>query len=142
MSTKFQQAVEAIKAGDKATGGRLLGEVLRADPQNETAWLWMSSVIDSAEHRRDCLKRVLAINPNNTVAQRGLAGLEQKPVCQPIPLGRPAAANLPDQAAPSMLRKPPPIVSPRMEESDPELVDRLTEQLDALIELEEQQDKD
>ena len=95
----------------------------------------MSSIIDSAEHRRDCLKRVLAINPNNTVAQRGLAGLEQKPVRQPIPLGRPAAAALPDQA-------PPPIVSPRIQESDSELVDRLSEQLDTLIELEEQQDKD
>jgi hypothetical protein len=144
MSTQFQQAIEAIKAGDKKTGGRLLGEVLRADPQNEMAWLWMSSVIDSVEHRRDCLKRVLAINPGNKVAQRGLAGLEQKQVRQPTSPGRPALATLPDQAASAVLHKPPPTVLPRVKqtESDAELVDRLSAQLDALIELGEQAHKD
>jgi hypothetical protein len=35
----------------------------------------MSSVIDSDEHRRYCLERVLAISPSNEIARQGLAKL-------------------------------------------------------------------
>jgi hypothetical protein len=44
----------------------------------------MSSVIDSDEHRRYCLERVLQINPHNETAQRGLEALSQKQTA-PIP---------------------------------------------------------
>lgn len=74
-SSVLQQAIEAIQAGDMLSGKRLLVSVLQAEPYNETAWLWMSSVYDSDEQRRGCLQRVLAINPNNEVAQLGLARL-------------------------------------------------------------------
>jgi hypothetical protein len=83
-SDTLQSAIVSIRAGDKETGQRLLAEVIRGDRRNETAWLWMSSVIDSAEHRRDCLERVLAINPHNEAAQRGLEVLSQKQAA-PIP---------------------------------------------------------
>jgi len=78
MSETLQRAITAIRSGDKETGQRLLAEVIRDDPRNETAWLWMSSVIDSDEHRRSCLERVLAINPHNETAQRGLDALRHK----------------------------------------------------------------
>jgi hypothetical protein len=83
MSDTLQRAIAAIKANDKETGRHLLSEVLKADPHNETAWLWMSAVADTDETRRTCLKRVLAINPNNEVAKRGLEALAQKLVVQP-----------------------------------------------------------
>jgi TM2 domain-containing membrane protein YozV len=83
MSATLQQAIAAIKAGDKLTGQRLLAEVIHNDPRNESAWLWMSAVIDSDENRRTCLERVLAINPNNGTARRGLELLRQKQVAKP-----------------------------------------------------------
>jgi Tfp pilus assembly protein PilF len=70
MSDSLHRAIAAIRSGDKETGQRLLAEVIRNDPRNETAWLWMSSVIDTDEHRRDCLERVLAFNPHNETARR------------------------------------------------------------------------
>jgi len=79
----LQSAITSIRSGDKETGQRLLAEVIRNDPHNESAWLWMSSVIDTDEHRRYCLERVLAINPQNQTAQRGLEALGQKEVAEP-----------------------------------------------------------
>ena len=75
MSGTLQQAIAAIKAGDKVGGQRLLAEVIRNDPRNEAAWLWLSAALDSDEQRRTCLERVLAINPGNVTAQQGLARL-------------------------------------------------------------------
>ncbi len=72
MSEMLEQAIKVIKLGDKETGQRLLSEILRANPKEEKAWLWMSAVEDSDERQRECLMRVLAINPENTVALRGL----------------------------------------------------------------------
>ncbi len=78
MSETLQRAITEIRSGDKETGQRLLAEVIRNDPRNETAWLWMSSAIDSDDHRRYCLERVLAINPQNQTARQGLEALGQK----------------------------------------------------------------
>ncbi len=71
----LQQAIAAVKAGDKEAGRRRLAEVIRSDPRNEAAWLWMSAATDSDEQRRACLERVLAINPDNPTARLGLARL-------------------------------------------------------------------
>jgi small-conductance mechanosensitive channel len=88
MTDNLQHAIEAIRSGDKETGQRLLAEVIRNDPRNEAAWLWMSSVIDSDQHRRDCLEKVLAINPHNETAQRGLEALKQPKPADALPPGQ------------------------------------------------------
>jgi hypothetical protein len=76
-SSTLQTAIASVHSGDKETAQRLLEQVIRDDPQNATAWLWMSSVTDSDEHRRFCLEKVLKINPHNETAQRGLEALSQ-----------------------------------------------------------------
>jgi hypothetical protein len=86
MTTELQQAIAAIRAGDKESGRQLLAGVLQADPCNETAWLWMSAVVDSDEQRRTCLERVLAINPNNEPARRGLERLDVSQSPLPVEL--------------------------------------------------------
>ncbi len=75
---KLQAAISAIKKGDKATGKKLLIEVLRANSQNETAWLWMSTVVEGLDQRKECLEKVLAINPDNQNAQRSLETIRIK----------------------------------------------------------------
>ena len=85
MSDILQQAIALIKSGDKAGGKRLLGEALREDPRSETAWLWMSGVVETDPQRKDCLERILAINPNNPQAQMGLAKLAAASQPEPEP---------------------------------------------------------
>jgi hypothetical protein len=71
----LEQAITALKEGRKAAARRLLKLVLEQDQRNEMAWLWLSGVVDSDAERRICLENVLAINPNNGIAQRGLERL-------------------------------------------------------------------
>ncbi len=81
----LQQAITAIKSGDKATGKQLLIEVIKADPNNETAWLWMTNVVSSDVERIRCLQNVLKINPNNEAAKKGLATIQQRQASQQPP---------------------------------------------------------
>jgi hypothetical protein len=71
-SDPLQQAVRAFRSGDRAASKRLLAQVLHADPRNVQAWLWMSKVAETDQRRRDCLLRVLAIEPDNEAALAGL----------------------------------------------------------------------
>ena len=67
----LQQIRKALKQGDKATGRRLLEQLLESNPNSETAWLWMSTTtVDDPEQEQACLRKVLEINPNNERAQR------------------------------------------------------------------------
>jgi hypothetical protein len=70
-----RQGIEAARNNDKLTARRLLQQALSYDPDNEVAWMWMASVVDTVEERRRCLERVLRINPNNTRAQEALTRL-------------------------------------------------------------------
>ncbi|MBN2148677.1 MAG: hypothetical protein JW726_14920 [Anaerolineales bacterium] len=94
MADKLQEAIARIKSGDKQGGKKLIGEVLRENPNSETAWLWMSGVVETDQQRKDCLERILKINPQNQQAIRGLEKLHTKsqPSSQPEP---PAPAQPP-----------------------------------------------
>jgi Tol biopolymer transport system component len=96
----LRQAIEAIRRGDKAAGQRLLAQVLRADPRSETAWLWMSQIVESDAQRLDCLRRILAINPSNAAARRGVELLEARMRGEAQDAGRPLSEQPP---APSSL---------------------------------------
>lgn len=85
----LQQAITSIKAGDKETGQQLLLEIVKADPNNEQAWLWMSQALTKTSEQRQCLERVLQINPNNQNAQKGLQILDQRKSSVIKPLDRP-----------------------------------------------------
>jgi len=73
----LQAAIEAAKGKQPGEARRLLRRVLTADPDNATAWLWMSGVIDDPLKREDCLRRVLDLEPDHAVARRGLARAQQ-----------------------------------------------------------------
>ena len=69
--------ITAVKNGNRQQGRKLLEAVLEADERNEKAWLWLSGAVDTAEERQICLENVLAINPDNQLAQKGLVRLAQ-----------------------------------------------------------------
>ncbi len=97
MSDELERAINLIRSGDKRAGRQLLAQVLRAQPQNETAWLWMSNVVDTDEQRRDCLERVLAIDPENHVTKRGPVVLwsKQEDEARPVETVEPTASPPP-----------------------------------------------
>ncbi|WP_322798285.1 tetratricopeptide repeat protein [Thermoflexus sp.] len=76
-SKKLREAIELVKKGDKISARQMLVEILRADPKNELAWLWLSVCVDDMEQKKYCLKRALSINPNSQYARKALAKLNQ-----------------------------------------------------------------
>ncbi len=75
------------KAGKRAEARELLLRVVNADENNVRAWLWLSSVVTTLEDREVCLQNVLALDPVNEAAQRGLAKvraeMEATPAIEP-----------------------------------------------------------
>jgi DNA-binding response OmpR family regulator len=82
----LQQAIAAIKARDMEKGRQLLTQVVKADPRNEAAWLWMTEVVERDVDRIMCLRNALKINPNNDAVKKRLAALEQP--SEPPPLSQ------------------------------------------------------
>lgn len=75
MEQTLREAISSIKSGNKTLGRQLLIRVLEDDDKNETAWLWLTQCLPSAEQKRECFNRVLEINPNNQHAKDGLKRL-------------------------------------------------------------------
>lgn len=70
-----ERGVNAARLGHKEEAEQLLRQAVILDPQNERAWLWLSAVVEGIEAQRECLQRVLSINPTNSFARSGLAFL-------------------------------------------------------------------
>jgi tetratricopeptide (TPR) repeat protein len=78
-------AIQAAKAGEREKAHQLLMKVVEQDEQNETAWLWLSGTVKTKEDRQICLENVLAINPENEIAKKGLKKLGVTPPPAPPP---------------------------------------------------------
>src|SRR5512138_1509157 len=90
----FQEAVEALRAGNKSKARELLTELLKTDQNNATYWVWMSSTVDSAKERVYCLQTAYKLDPQNAAAKRGLilhGALPPDDTIQPFPVNRPRA---------------------------------------------------
>jgi Tfp pilus assembly protein PilF len=90
----LDEAIQAIQYGDRATGKHLLAQVLRANPQNIRAWLWMSEVADTEERQRECLQRVVALDPPNQAARARLAQLNARATVRAAPQRRGARRKI------------------------------------------------
>ncbi len=73
----LEQGIAAAKVEQKIEAEQLLRQVIELDPENERAWLWLSAVVTGVESQRECLYRVLEINPHNSFARHGLAFLSR-----------------------------------------------------------------
>ena len=139
--------IAAAKSGDTTQAFELLSRALAAEPRHETGWLWLSGVVADDAERYYCLEQVLASNPRNAAAQRGLSMLPhgltptsplapRSPAPEaahtPAPL---AAGVLAPLALPSLLvpeaeapRRAPPLGLPKLGEQP-----RPAEQPDAMV---------
>ncbi len=76
-------AIQAVKSGDRAKGLRLLTELVKSEPNNELAWLWLSICFDDPPKKKYCLNRALTINPANQNARLSLEQMERLPTGSP-----------------------------------------------------------
>jgi len=69
----LEEGMAAARANNKEEAEDLLNRVVLLDPNNETAWLWLSGVVEGMEKQREYLGRVVEINPSNPFARAGLS---------------------------------------------------------------------
>jgi len=74
----LRQGIEDVRNGNRAAARDKLQKVVDLDENNEKAWLWLASVVDTDEEKRVCLGNVLHINPANDRARKALDALEEK----------------------------------------------------------------
>lgn len=88
----FQDAVEALRRGEKVRARELLTLLLKADQNNASYWVWLSASVDNTRERIYCLQTAFKLDPQNTAAKRGLillGALPPDPNTQPFPMNRP-----------------------------------------------------
>jgi hypothetical protein len=78
----LQNAIESARLGfyDDARG--LLLQVIRQDPNNALAWLWLAQTLDDPKRQADCLRQALRVEPDNPDA---LAAVEALRTGMPLP---------------------------------------------------------
>lgn len=74
----LREGISAAKAGQCDRARELLTRFVEQDEENAQAWLWLSGVVDSLEDREVCLENVLALDPDNDAARRGLAQMRER----------------------------------------------------------------
>lgn len=82
--TILEQAVTYFKAGEIDNARFLLIAVLKQNPKDEDAWLWLSRCVTETEQKRYCFEKALKINPHNQYALRSLRHLA-RPIPAPAP---------------------------------------------------------
>lgn len=94
VENELQRAEELLRAGYKTQAQTRLARLLKQDFHNEQAWWLLAQSQDDPLRRKDCLERVLALNPGNDAARQMLAALDPgaPPVAAP-----PSAAPTPPE---------------------------------------------
>lgn len=104
-SENLAQALVLIRQGQKESARRILLALLKTNPGNEPAWLWLAETADSVDQRILVLEQTLKHIPNSQIALQGLRRLRAiqelsatKPDQQTT--GSQFAAAMPQVAAP------------------------------------------
>jgi tetratricopeptide (TPR) repeat protein len=85
MNDWLRAGIAAAKSGQRERARDLLMRVVEQDEENPLAWLWLSGVVDSLDDREICLENVLALDPDNDAARKGLAFVRRQKGSQAPP---------------------------------------------------------
>lgn len=101
---QFEKAVNAIRRGNAEEGRNLLIGLLKANPKNELAWLWLARSLPDDTQRIAALEQCIKVNPESETARRTLDQLKaRRSPSQPIPdtpqVSKPISGPLPGRTA-------------------------------------------
>lgn len=94
VSELVKDGIKAARAGQRAEARELLMAAVDQDDTHCQAWLWLSSVMDSLEDKQICLENVLALDPDNAMAQKGLAMIHSRTPSTAMPIVQQAEETL------------------------------------------------
>jgi tetratricopeptide (TPR) repeat protein len=104
----LQEAIEALRRGERTRARELLTRQLKTDHDNALNWVWLSAAVDTPKERLYCLQTALQLDPQNAAAKRGLilmGGLPPDDAVPPFPLNHPRlweeVLSVPEEAKPA-----------------------------------------
>jgi len=77
-SEVVSHAQELIRSGKKLEARNLLTQLLKADPRNVPAWLWLVETLDTDDMRLQALQQCVRLNPEHPAAQKALTLFEAR----------------------------------------------------------------
>lgn len=77
MQPLVQSAIDAANRGENKKALELCRQALSANPNDVDAWLVTAAVVDQPERKRQCLNRVLALDPTNEIARDELLEMDR-----------------------------------------------------------------
>lgn len=119
---QVRQGIAAAKSGQREQARSLLTRAVERDERNLMAWLWLSGLVDSLDDKEVCLENVLALDPGNEPARRGLEWVRSqkgapRSVYVPPLISESQSISMPLTPAQAILRsrRPAPEPAPRPE---------------------------
>jgi hypothetical protein len=77
MHELVKSAIEAEKSGDRTRAQGYLKQALTGNPRDVDAWLVLAATFDDPEKKRQCLNKVLTIDPVNQIARDELLEMDR-----------------------------------------------------------------
>ena len=101
---QFEKAINAIRKGDPEEGRSILIALLKSNPRNELAWLWLARSLPDDKQRIAALEQCIKVNPESETARRTLEQLKTRrsptqPKPNPTQVSRPISGPLPGRSA-------------------------------------------
>lgn len=77
MQPLVQSAIDAANRGENNKALELCKQALAANPNDVDAWLVVAAVVEQPERKRQCLNRVLTIDPTNQIARDEMLDMDR-----------------------------------------------------------------
>jgi len=128
-----QSAIEAANQGDKNKATDFIKQVLAANPNDADAWLVLAAIIDEPVRKRQCLNRVLALDPTNQIAREEMLEMDRAamggnptfmPGLTPVSPVMPPSKGPPSSSSPILYQTTLPVVSFSSERTKPKIAAR------------------
>ncbi len=118
----LSRAIELVKAGKPDEARQALLQILRQDPGNETAWLWLAQTFQTDAQRIEALEQCLKYVPGSQKARQGLEFLRSRrtEAAPSGPQATPKPVSGPSGIQPQPLSAPVKSVQPAPETTKPE----------------------
>lgn len=77
MNQIVQLGLAAANQGDKNKAMEYIRQALASDAKDVDAWLVLSAIVDQEDRKRQCLNRVLSLEPTNQIAREELLEMDR-----------------------------------------------------------------
>ena len=71
-------AIALVRSGKTEDARQIIFDIIRNDPQNEMAWMWLAETLTSEADRMKVLRSCLKINPDSKIAKMAVNKLQKK----------------------------------------------------------------